>query len=79
MKYATSSKVLDHSLPSMQQLTMKYDTSAKILFTYFFLRLGVLILRAFRGSNCSWDVLIFLIASLYRNVLLSWYLTVIAN
>ena len=36
---------------------------------YFFLKLNILIFRAIWGSNCSWDVLIFLIASLCSNVL----------
>ena len=46
---------------------------------YFFLRLRVLVFRVIWGSNCSWDVIIVQVSSLYRNVLLSGFLTLIAD
>ena len=42
---------------------------------FFLLRLSVPISTVIWGSNCSWDVLIFPITSLYRNALLSVFLT----
>ena len=62
-----------------RQYKASYTSFVFIRTSNFFLRLSVLISTAIWGSNCSWNVLIFPIASLYRNVLLSGYLTLIAN